>query len=78
MPISRINSLVAECPDCSCEVRFEVMPRVGQGVVCSECGTKLEVAYLYPLMLDWVYEDDPAYDSDDDDDEFADYDGYED
>ena len=77
MLISRINSLVADCPDCSYDVTFEVMPRIGFGVTCSECGAKLEVAYLHPIMLDWVFEDDPLYSSEDYDD-YVDYDEYDD
>ncbi|NCF67947.1 MAG: hypothetical protein GWP61_18430 [Chloroflexi bacterium] len=74
MPISRIDSLVAECPECSCDVMFEVMPRIGFVVTCAECGTKLEVAYVRPLMLDWVYDDDPL----DSSDEYDDYNEYDD
>ena len=74
MLISRINSLVAECPDCFCDIRFEVMPRIGFGITCAECGAKLEVAYLHPLMLDWVFEDDPL----DSSDNYDDYDDYDD
>jgi lysine biosynthesis protein LysW len=64
-----LTALTAECPECSTEVSFEVMPRVGQLVTCTNCTARLEVAFLHPLMLDWV---------DGDPDAAADLDLYED
>jgi lysine biosynthesis protein LysW len=77
MLISKINSLVAECPDCSRDITFETMPHLGAEVTCTECGVKLEVAYLHPLMFDWAYEDTPLFD-DYAGDDYADDDPYED
>ena len=70
MPHRKLMALTAECPQCDVEVSFDQMPRVGQTTVCPSCNTRLEVAYLYPIMLDWAddfplaaYEDDDeAYD----------------
>ncbi len=54
MPHNKIKALHAECPECDELVNFETMPRLGQAAVCAACGTNLEVAYLYPIMLDWA------------------------
>lgn len=54
MPWNRINSLSAECPECSSTISFVSTPKVGQIVYCALCGTRLEVAYLQPIMLDYV------------------------
>ena len=53
---SKIMALTAECPECEFEIKFEQMPHLRQKSICSECGAELEVAYLYPIMLDWVDE----------------------
>lgn len=54
MPWNKLNALSAECPECSTEKVFLQEPKVGQLVYCALCGTKLEVAYLRPIMLDYV------------------------
>lgn len=59
MPWSRIHSLAAACPDCSSEKVFLQEPKLGQIVYCALCGTKLEVAYLRPIMLDYFDDDLP-------------------
>jgi lysine biosynthesis protein LysW len=67
MPNPRIMALTAECPECNAIVTFEKMPRLGQTTVCASCQTELEVAYLYPIMLDWVdYNAPQKYEEDDD------------
>ncbi len=54
MSPNRIMSLTAECPQCDTDITFERMPRLGQKAVCESCNTKMEVAFLYPIMLDWA------------------------
>lgn len=67
LPQKRIMALSAECPECNADVTFEEMPKVKQITFCQDCNTKLEVAFLYPIMLDWA--DDDLYDVDDLDDD---------
>ncbi len=72
---SNINSLAAECPECETKVTFVKKPQLNQKVICSACGENLEVAYLDPIMLDWVDNDAPielfdTYEYEDFDDEF--------
>jgi lysine biosynthesis protein LysW len=69
MPWNKINSLAAECPECDSTITFVAAPNLGQTVFCALCGTRLEVAYLRPIMLDYADDDMPP--------EFNDFD-YED
>ncbi len=66
-----IKSLSADCPECESVTTFKQQPRVSQKVVCASCGARLEVAFLNPIMLDWIDEDAPKYKNsyDDRDDE---------
>ena len=57
MPHTIIKTLTAECPECQSDVMFESTPHIDQIVNCDSCGTKLEVAYLFPIMLDWADDD---------------------
>ncbi len=45
----------AFCPDCDHWIDVGARPKVGQQVVCSNCGAELEIISLEPLELDWVY-----------------------
>lgn len=77
MSWNKINSLTAECPECASETTFVKEPRVGQVVFCAICGTKLEVAYLRPIMLDYAFDDYPDVYKDTHNDEIDfDDDGY--
>ena len=68
MSSNKIRALTAACPECDSEFTFKDMPRIGQMIDCASCGTKLEVAYLGPIMLDWADEDVPqTFDEDYDD-----------
>lgn len=49
--------LRAECPECGEFVALDDDVRVGDQVVCIECGVELEVLSLYPLVLDYVLAD---------------------
>ena len=64
----KIMALTADCPECEFEIKFEKMPHLRQKSICPECDTELEVAYLYPIMLDWVDEDFLDEDEEEDDD----------
>ena len=59
MALNKIKTLTAACPECEVNVTFKSMPKLNQTVSCPSCGTNLEVAYLNPIMLDWVNEDAP-------------------
>lgn len=48
----------ALCPDCGEVVELKESTRVGDRVVCVECGVELEVISLYPFDLDYVLEED--------------------
>jgi lysine biosynthesis protein LysW len=43
-----------ECPNCERLVNVGKNPRIGQHVICSNCGTKLEIYWLDPIELDWA------------------------
>lgn len=66
---------VATCAECDEEMEVSDRARVGQRVVCPNCGARLEVVSSNPLELD------PAYDEEeeewDDDDDFDDLDDEE-
>ena len=57
MSVRRNHSpaLLADCPECESILRIHKKPRLGDTLVCRECGEKLEVVNLNPLELDWVY-----------------------
>ena len=57
MPWKSLDTLSADCPKCDSVNTFAITPKVGQRIKCSQCGTKLEVAYLRPIMLDYTFED---------------------
>ena len=57
---------LAICPECDYEINLP-SPKERQRVLCSNCDSELEVISLYPLELDWVYDDLDDDDWDDDD-----------
>jgi len=79
---------IATCAECDEEIEVSDRSRVGQRVVCSNCGARLEVVSTNPLELDSGYDeeeedwdddefenpDDDDFDDDWDDDEFDDFD----
>ncbi len=67
MSLDRIKALTAECPECESVTTFKSTPKLSQKVACASCGARLEVAFLNPIMLDWIDEDAPAYSGDYDD-----------
>jgi len=66
---------VAACAECDEEIEVSDRARVGQRVVCPNCGAQLDVVSVNPLELDPAYDDD-GWDDDDgfDDDELDDLD----
>ncbi len=68
---------LATCAECDEEIEVSDRARLGQRVVCSNCGAQLEVVSTNPLELDPGYDDDDGWDDDDDldaldDDDFDD------
>ncbi len=59
----------AECPSCDSNVNVGTIPKVGHRVTCPTCDAALEVVWLNPVELDWLYEDDEDYEYDYDEDE---------
>jgi lysine biosynthesis protein LysW len=41
-------------------------PKMGQPVLCSACGARLEVVWLDPVELDWPFDDDEGDELDED------------
>jgi len=75
---------VAACAECDEEIEVSDRVRVGQQVVCSNCGARLDVVSTNPLELDPAYDEDDDWEDDDlddgelgddwEDDEFGDFD----
>lgn len=79
---------VATCAECDEEIEVSDRARIGQRVVCPNCGARLEVVSSNPLELDPAYDEeeedwdddddfddlDDEFDDDWDDDEFDDFD----
>lgn len=68
---------LATCAECDEEIEVSDRARLGQRVVCSNCGAQLEVVSTNPLELDPGYDDDDGWEDDDDldaldDDDFDD------
>ena len=58
---------LATCAECDEEIEVSDRARLGQRVVCSNCGAQLEVVSTNPLELDPGYDDDDdGWDDDDD------------
>lgn len=58
---------VATCAECDEEMEVSDRARVGQRVVCPNCGARLEVVSSNPLELDPAYDEEEDWDDDDDD-----------
>ena len=56
----------AECPDCGEVVQLRDGVRVGDRVICAECGVELEVLSIYPWELDYAMDEEDGWDDDDD------------
>lgn len=65
---------LATCAECDEEIEVSERARIGQRVVCSNCGARLEVVSTNPLELDPGYDDEEEWE---DDDEFDDLDDEE-
>lgn len=57
---------VATCAECDEEIEVSDRARVGQRVVCPNCGARLEVVSSNPLELDPAYDEEEDWDDDDD------------
>jgi hypothetical protein len=63
------------CLDCHSIIAIKGQPYIGQDLKCQSCGAELEIVHLFPIEVEWVYEDDgdyDDYDDYDDDDELED------
>ncbi|UCH59724.1 MAG: hypothetical protein JSV61_16120 [Anaerolineales bacterium] len=58
----------AECPSCGSMVTMGSNTRMGQRLKCPNCRTELEVTWLDPFELDWIYDEDDYEDEEDYDD----------
>lgn len=63
---------LATCAECDEEIEVSDRARLGQRVVCSNCGAQLEVVSTNPLELDPGYDDEEGWDDDDDLDDLDD------
>lgn len=57
---------VATCAECDEEIEVSDRARVGQRVMCPNCGARLEVVSSNPLELDPAYDEEEDWDDDDD------------
>ena len=62
---------VATCPGCDEDVQIGARAKLGQTIICSRCGARLEVIAVSPLELDWAFDEseDLEDDSEDSDEE---------
>ena len=58
----------AECNSCGSEIIFREVPKLGQIVKCQRCDAELEVVWLDPVEVDWLFIDDDDDDEGDEDD----------
>lgn len=49
-------AVIAPCPDCEYEIRFDAIPNHGERVTCPECWADLRVVSVDPLELEWATE----------------------
>lgn len=56
----RIKETVARCPACEARIVLGRKLRIGQTVVCPTCNERTQVAWLDPVELDWVVDEDDA------------------
>ena len=64
---------VANCPGCGANIRLREPVRLGEFVICDECGDELEIVSMTPIKLDWAFEEPFDEDDEDFDEEFAAY-----
>lgn len=74
---------VATCPGCDEDIQIAGKARLGQTIICTRCGARLEVIAVNPLELDWAfdesedleeeYDDFDDFDYEEEDEEFEDF-----
>ncbi len=71
--------ILAECPSCSASVKITPGVKMGEIIKCGVCKTDLEIIWLDPVELDFVYdpEDVDFDDSDDGDTDYYDSEEYD-
>lgn len=57
MAIEATTDLVAECPECGCEVDLPTGTIIQEIVVCPDCGMELEVTSIEPPTLEQAPEE---------------------
>lgn len=65
---------VATCPGCGANIRLREPVRLGEFLICDECGDELEIISVSPVRLDWAFEEPFDEDDEDFDEQFMDYD----
>ncbi|UCF29671.1 MAG: lysine biosynthesis protein LysW [Chloroflexota bacterium] len=57
--------MTATCPECKHLINLISLPEIGKLFICESCDTKLEVTWLFPVILDYQeYEKQLASDED--------------
>jgi lysine biosynthesis protein LysW len=54
-----------QCSVCDEEIEVAGRPRLGQKIICSHCGSQLEVVAAEPLELEIAQEEDDTWEDDD-------------
>jgi DNA-directed RNA polymerase subunit RPC12/RpoP len=47
------------CPECEKPIRIGPRPKIGQGVTCPHCTTRLQVTEVSPLEFYWAEDEQP-------------------
>jgi lysine biosynthesis protein LysW len=53
------------CIECEATLNLGKAPHKGQRISCFKCGADLEVVGLSPIELDWAYDEEEVWDTDD-------------
>ncbi|MCL4868954.1 MAG: hypothetical protein KJ063_08305 [Anaerolineae bacterium] len=49
--------LIASCPECHAQIRFQKQPELGDLITCPECSTMAEVIRETPIKLSWAFDE---------------------
>ena len=56
------NMTRASCPSCGNEFNLDAKKcKLGDFVFCQECDSKLEIVWLYPMELDYAFDEEIFY-----------------
>lgn len=45
--------VTAKCPECQQFIELEIIPEIGQNLMCTNCKYILEVIWVIPIFLDY-------------------------